>query len=116
MEPSQNTTGSLMRNSISSSAMISNTVWVMTRQTTSEKLKEIRVQNFRHLADVTIPIGDTTVLVGANNSAKTALPDALRVALIGNRANRETPFPAAHDVRLRGGQWSTSGSCRAFAT
>ena len=52
------------------------------------KLREIKVQNFRCLADVTIPIGDTTVLVGANNSGKTALLDALRIALTGNRANR----------------------------
>ena len=56
------------------------------------KLREIRVQNFRCLADVTMPIGDTTVLVGANNSGKTALLDALRIALTGNRANRGTPF------------------------
>jgi len=56
------------------------------------KLREIKVQNFRCLADVTIPIGDTTVLVGANNSGKTALLDALRIALTGNRANRGTPF------------------------
>lgn len=56
------------------------------------KLREIKVQNFRCLADVTIPIGDTTVLVGANNSGKTALLDALRTALTGNRANRGTLF------------------------
>jgi putative ATP-dependent endonuclease of the OLD family len=56
------------------------------------KLREIRVQNFRCLADVTIPIGDTIVLVGTNNSGKTALLDALRIALTGNRANRGTPF------------------------
>jgi len=56
------------------------------------KLREIKVQNFRCLADVTIPIGDTTVLVGANNSGKTALLDALRITLTGNRANRGTLF------------------------
>ena len=56
------------------------------------KLREIKVQNFRCLADVTIPIGDTTVLVGANNSGKTALLDALRIVLTGNRANRGTLF------------------------
>ena len=67
------------------------------------QLREIKVQNFRCLADVTIPIGDTTVLVGANNSGKIALLDALRIALTGNRANRGIPFPAAHDIRLRGG-------------
>jgi putative ATP-dependent endonuclease of the OLD family len=56
------------------------------------QLREIKVQNFRCLADVTIPIGDTTVLVGANNSGKTALLDALRIALTSNRANRGALF------------------------
>ena len=56
------------------------------------KLREVRVQNFRCLQDVTVPLGDTTVLVGANNSGKTALLDALRIALTGNRANRRTLF------------------------
>ncbi|HBE17351.1 MAG TPA: hypothetical protein DEG17_22780 [Cyanobacteria bacterium UBA11149] len=45
------------------------------------KLREIIVKNFRNLVDVTIPIEDTTVLVGENNSGKTALLDALRMAL-----------------------------------
>ncbi|MGQ4806760.1 hypothetical protein NKDENANG_00095 [Candidatus Entotheonellaceae bacterium PAL068K] len=52
----------------------------------------MKVQNFRCLQEVTIPLGDTTVLVGANNSGKTALLDALRIALNGNRANRRTLF------------------------
>ena len=56
------------------------------------KLREVRVQNFRCLADVTIPIGDMTVLVGANNSGKTAFLDALRIALSGNRTHRRTLF------------------------
>lgn len=56
------------------------------------KLREIKIQNFRCLADVTIPLGDATVLVGANNSGKTALLDALRMALTGNRATRGAFF------------------------
>jgi putative ATP-dependent endonuclease of OLD family len=56
------------------------------------KLREVRVQNFRCLQDVTISLGDTTVLVGANNSGKTAFLDALRIVLTGNRANRRTLF------------------------
>jgi putative ATP-dependent endonuclease of OLD family len=45
------------------------------------KLREIIIKNFRNLVDVAIPIEDTTVLVGENNSGKTALLDALRIAL-----------------------------------
>ena len=41
------------------------------------KLKEIKVKNFRCLVDVSIPIEGDTVLVGENNSGKTALLDRL---------------------------------------
>ena len=56
------------------------------------KLREIRVKNFRNLVDTTVPIDDTTVLVGENNSGKTALLDALRIALPRSVAARGTPF------------------------
>ncbi len=45
------------------------------------KLREISIKNFRNLLDVTIPIEDTTVLVGENNSGKTALLEALKISL-----------------------------------
>jgi len=54
------------------------------------KLREIRVKHFRNLVDVTIPMGDTTVLIGENNSGKTALLDALRIALPRSVAARGT--------------------------
>src|SRR4030042_1429292 len=56
------------------------------------KLREIKVRNFRNLIDVSLPIDDTTVLVGENNSGKTALLDAIRVALPRSVAARGTPF------------------------
>ncbi|MDZ7362729.1 MAG: AAA family ATPase [candidate division KSB1 bacterium] len=56
------------------------------------KLREIIVKNFRCLADAVIPIHDTTVLVGENNSGKTALLDALKIALPRSQQGRGTPF------------------------
>ncbi len=56
------------------------------------KLRQIIIKNFRCLADVAIPIEDTTVLVGTNNSGKTALLDALRIALPQRAAGRQNPF------------------------
>ncbi|NUO83211.1 DUF2813 domain-containing protein, partial [candidate division KSB1 bacterium] len=56
------------------------------------KLREVRVKNFRCLVDVSIPIADTTVLIGENNSGKTALLDALKIALPRNQSARGTPF------------------------
>lgn len=45
------------------------------------KLREIKVKNFRSLVEVTIPIDDTTILVGENNSGKTALLETLKMSL-----------------------------------
>ena len=56
------------------------------------KLREIKLQNFRNLVDIDIPISDTTILVGENNSGKTALIDALKIALPYNITSRKPPF------------------------
>jgi putative ATP-dependent endonuclease of OLD family len=56
------------------------------------KLREITVKNFRCLVDVTIPVDDTTILVGENNSGKTALLDALKIALPRSQSGRGSLF------------------------
>jgi len=56
------------------------------------QLREVKVKNYRCLANISIPINDTTALVGENNSGKTALLDALRAALPRTAAGRGTPF------------------------
>ena len=48
------------------------------------RIAEVSIRNFRVLQDVWMPLGETTVLIGANNSGKTAFLDALDVA-IGDR-------------------------------
>lgn len=45
------------------------------------KLREIAIKNFRCFKDVRMSVGDTCVLIGENNSGKTALLDALRIVL-----------------------------------
>ncbi len=56
------------------------------------RLRRVRIKNFRNLVDVTIPIADTTVLVGENNAGKTALLDALKTALPRSAFGRATSF------------------------
>lgn len=56
------------------------------------KLREIKIKNFRCLVDVTVPIDDTTVLIGENNSGKTTLLDALNIILTKNLTGRNSPF------------------------
>lgn len=50
-------------------------------------LKEVRIKNFRSLKDVTVFLSENTVLIGENNSGKTAFLDALR-AVLARSANR----------------------------
>jgi len=64
------------------------------------KLREVTIKNFRCLTDATIPIDDTTVLIGQNNSGKTAFLDALRIALPRSVAGRATPFDE-YDYHMR---------------
>ncbi|MCJ7576400.1 MAG: AAA family ATPase [Dehalococcoidia bacterium] len=57
------------------------------------KLREVTIKNFRCLVDTTVPIDDSTVLIGENNSGKTAFLDALRIALPRSIPGRGgTPF------------------------
>ena len=45
------------------------------------RISLIRVKNFRSLADIEIPLDNTTVLLGENNVGKSAVLDAIRVAM-----------------------------------
>jgi len=65
------------------------------------KLRELRIKNFRNLVDVHAPIADTTLLVGENNSGKTALLDALRIALPRTGYGRAHPFDE-YDYHMAG--------------
>jgi putative ATP-dependent endonuclease of OLD family len=57
------------------------------------KLKQLVIKNFRNLADVVIPIGHTTVLVGENNAGKTSLLELLQIVLPRTlAAARAVPF------------------------
>jgi putative ATP-dependent endonuclease of the OLD family len=54
-------------------------------------LKEVRIKNFRSLREVKVPIAKNTILIGENNSGKTAFLDAIRLAL--GKSNRKfSPF------------------------
>lgn len=64
------------------------------------KLREVTIKNFRCLADVSVPIDDTTILVGENNSGKSAFIDALRIVFARTTAARGTVFDE-YDYHMR---------------
>ncbi len=62
-------------------------------------LRKIEIQNFRGITNLELNIGDTTVLIGENNTGKTAVLDALRFALREVRSRRGCSFNA-YDFHL----------------
>lgn len=60
-------------------------------------IKQLRIRNFRSIEHLDIDLGSTTVLIGANNAGKSAILEALRIALTRRWGQRGTGF-TAHDV------------------
>jgi putative ATP-dependent endonuclease of the OLD family len=56
------------------------------------KLRRIQIENFRGITNLDLELGDTTVLIGENNTGKTAVLDALRFALRDIRSRRGCAF------------------------
>ena len=63
------------------------------------KLRYVKIENFRGITSLELELGDTTVLIGENNTGKTAVLDALRFALRDVRSRRGCAFDA-YDFHL----------------
>jgi putative ATP-dependent endonuclease of OLD family len=63
------------------------------------KLHNLQIKNFREITDLELNFGDTTVLIGENNTGKTAVLDALRFALRDVRSRRGCAFDS-YDFHL----------------
>ena len=58
------------------------------------RITAIRIENFRGIKDLELELDEITVLIGENNSGKTAVLDALRLCLRQLGAGRRTVFDA----------------------
>jgi len=65
------------------------------------RVTKVEIENFRSIRKLTVELGETTVFVGPNNAGKTAILDALRIALTRRWGQRGTGF-TEHDIRLEG--------------
>jgi len=58
------------------------------------KLRHLEIKNFRGITNLDLKLGDMTVLIGENNTGKTAILDALKFALRSVRTRRSSSFDA----------------------
>ena len=63
------------------------------------RVSRIEIRNFRSIRHVAVDLGETTVFVGPNNAGKTAILDALRIALTRRWGQRGTGF-TEYDIHL----------------
>ena len=63
------------------------------------RITRIEIENFRSIRHLAVDLGETTVFVGPNNAGKTAILDALRIALTRRWGQRGTGF-SEYDVHL----------------
>lgn len=63
------------------------------------KVTSLRIDNFRSIKSLNIQLGDTTVFIGPNNAGKTAILDAVRIALTRRWGQRGTGF-TEYDIHL----------------
>ena len=63
------------------------------------RLTRIEIENFRSIRHLVVDLADTTVFVGPNNAGKTAILDALRIALTRRWGQRGTGF-SEYDIHM----------------
>lgn len=61
------------------------------------KITKLGIRNFRSIHSLDLLLGDTTVLIGQNNAGKSAILDAVRIALTRRWGQRGTGF-TEHDI------------------
>ena len=61
------------------------------------KISHLRIENFRCVRELDVDLEDTTVFIGANNSGKSSILEAIRIALSRRWGRRGTGF-TEHDV------------------
>ena len=63
------------------------------------RITRLHIENFRSIREVDIELGETTVFIGPNNAGKTAILDAIRIALTRRWGQRGTGF-TEYDIHL----------------
>ncbi len=64
------------------------------------KLVDITIENFRGIRNLRIPLDDLTVLIGENNTGKSTVLEALRLALVRGLGSRKAGQLGEYDFHL----------------
>jgi len=64
------------------------------------KLKDIKIENFRGIRSLHIPLDKLTVLIGENNTGKSTLLEAIRIVLTGGFGSRRAGQFTEYDFHL----------------
>ena len=72
---------------------------MMDRETLAFRLTTVRIRNFRCIRDLTLDLDETTVLIGENNSGKTAVLKAIHLCL-GRRRGSDGRLFEEYDYHL----------------
>lgn len=62
------------------------------------RISKIHIENFRSIRNLDVALGETTVFIGPNNAGKTAILEALQIALTRRWGQRGSGF-AEYDQR-----------------
>ena len=65
------------------------------------QIKKIHIENFRSIVDLQLSLEDTTVLIGGNNSGKSSILEAVRIALTRRWGQRGSGF-TENDIHISG--------------
>ena len=65
------------------------------------QIKKLQIENFRSIVDLELWLDNTTVFIGANNSGKSAVLEAVRIALTRRWGQRGTGF-TENDIHISG--------------
>jgi putative ATP-dependent endonuclease of the OLD family len=63
------------------------------------RITSLHIENFRSIKSLDVQLGETTVFIGPNNAGKTAILDAVRIALTRRWGQRGTGF-TEYDIHL----------------
>ena len=63
------------------------------------RITSLHSENFRSIKSLDVELGETTVFIGPNNAGKTAILDAVRIALTRRWGQRGTGF-TEYDIHL----------------